>query len=277
MKKILLLFALIGSFAHAQVNLNSSIPAPQVKGIVQTVNGGIGISSVGLTGCPKVTNGTWTINLANCSGSDFPFTINSFTGCNGSLELGATVTNPTCSATYSATPASASITNTDGVSSPTNLTAPFTSGTIVGSFSHNAVTTTTLTLTAVGATTQTATQAYTWNPRIFGGIGTAGATSTVTASGTTAILSTSNVLASLQLGAESVGSVFGPFAPSGQNVYLLLVGGSHTFVDTGTGFPFAFNTPTAVSFTNANGVVVSMFLYQSSNPLTGTFNIRVAS
>jgi hypothetical protein len=276
MKKLLLLFAMFAPLAHAQVNLNTSIPAPQVKGIVQNVNGGTGINSAGLTGCPKVTSGVWTVTLANCS-SGFPFTINSFTGCNGSLELGATVTNPTCSATYSSTPASANITNTDGVSSPTNLSSPFTSGTIVGSFSHNAVTTTTLTLTAIGDTTQTATQAYTWNPRIFGGVGTAGATATVTASGTTAILSTSNVLASLQLGAETVGSVFGPFTPSGQSVYLLLKGGSHTFVDVGTGFPFAFNTPTAVSFTNVNGVVVSLFLYQSTNPLTGTFNIRVAS
>jgi len=276
MKKLVLLFALFAPFCHAQVNLDTRIPAPQVKGIVQPANGGIGISSVGLTGCPKVAAGVWTISLANCS-AGFPFTINSFTGCNGSLELGATVTNPTCSATYSSMPASAQITNTDGISSPTNLSSPFTSGTIVGSFSHTAVATTTLTLTAVGDTTQTATQAYTWNPRIFGGLSTSGATSTVTASGATAILSTGGVLASLQLGAETVGSVFGPFTPSGQNVYLLLKGGSHTFVDVGTGFPFAFNTPTAVSFTNVNGVVVSMFLYQSTNPLTGTFNIRVAS
>lgn len=276
MKILTFILLLLPCSLLAQVNLNSSIPAPQVKGIVQDVNGGTGINSTGLTGCPKVTSGVWTITLANCS-SGFPFTINSFTGCNGSLELGATVTNPTCSATYSSTPASANITNTDGVSSPTNLSSPFTSGTIVGSFSHTTVTTTTLTLTAIGDTTQTATQAYTWNPRIFGGVGAAGATSTVTASGTTAILSTSNVLASLQLGAETVGSVFGPFNPSGQSVYLLLKGGTHSFVDVGTGFPFAFNTPTSVSFTNVNGVVVSLFLYQSTNALTGNFTIRVAS
>lgn len=274
--KLFLSLFLLPLAASAQVNLNTTIPAPQVKGIVQPVNGGTGISTVGLTGCPKVTSGVWTVTLANCS-SGFPFTINSFTGCNGSLELGATITNPTCSATYSSTPVSANITNTDGVSSPTNLSTPFTSGTIVGSFVHTAIATTTLTLTAVGATTQTATQQYTWNPRIFGGLGAAGATSTVTASGTTAILSNSAVLASLQLGAEAVGSTFGPFTPSSQNVYLFLIGGSHTFVDISTGFPFVFNTPTAVSFTNANGVVVSMFLYQSTNTLTGTFNIRVAS
>lgn len=276
MKKLLIALALLAPLAHAQVNLNTTIPAPQVKGIVQPVNGGTGISTAGLTGCPKVTSGVWTVTLANCT-SGFPFTINSFTGCNGSLELGATVTNPVCAATYSSLPASAAITNTDGVSSPTNLTTPFTSGTITGSFVHTVVTTTTLTLTAIGATTQTATQTYTWNPRIFGGIGASGATSTVTASGTTAILSTSDVLASIQLGAETVGQSFGPYSPSGQNIYLLLMGGSHTFIDAGTGFPFAFNTPTAVSFVNANGVTVSMFLYQSTNPLTGTFTPKVAS
>lgn len=277
MKKLFLLFALFAPAVYAQVNLNTTIPAPQVKGVLQPNNGGTGLDSSGVTGCPKVTSGVWTINLANCSGSTFPFTINSFTGCNGTVELGTTITNPVCAATYSSNPASAAITNTDGISSPTNLSTPFTSGTITGSFNHTAIATTTITLTATGASTQTATQAYMWQPRIFGGMGASGATSTVTASGTTAILSTSDVLANVQLGAETVGLSFGPFSPSGQNIYLLLIGGSHTFIDAGTGFPFAFNTPTAVSFTNIHGVVVSMFLYQSTNSLTGTFTPKVAS
>jgi hypothetical protein len=205
------------------------------------------------------------------------FTILSFTGCNGVLELGATVTNPVCTATYSSTPTSASITNTDGISSPTNLVSPFTNTTITGSFVHTSIATTTMTLTAVGTSTQTATQTYTWNPRIFGGIGNAGATSTVTASGTNAVLSTSNVIPSLQYGAETVGQTFGPFSPSGQTVYLLLMGGSHTFIDVGTGFPFAFNAPLTVSFVNAYGVTVTMYLYASTNTLTGTFTPKVAS
>lgn len=273
--KFLLVF-LFPLAVSAQVNLNTTIPAPQVKGIVQSNNGGLGLDSHSLTGCPRVDAGVWSVSPANCAASA-PFAILSFTGCNGTVELGFHVVNPTCSATYSATPSSANITNTDGISSPTNLTNPFTTQTITANFSHTAIATNTLTLTAIGTSTQTATQAYQWQPRIFGGLGASGATSTVTASGTNAILSTSNTIGTLQLGAESVGSVFGPFAPSGQKVYLLLIGGSHTFVDTGTGFPFAFNTGVAVSFTNVNGVVVSMFLYQSTNNLTGTFNIRVAS
>lgn len=226
---------------------------------------GIGLACV-------TTSNTVTINIATA------FTINSFTGCNGALEIGTTIVSPTCSATYSATPASASITNTDGVDSPLTLTTPFTSGTIVGTFRHTTAATTTITLTAVGGSTQTATQTYTWAERIFGGVGATGATSSVTSSGTTAILSTSDVLPTAQLGVETVGEVFGPYSPSGQNVYLLLVGGSHTFTDNCTGFPFAFNAPISVSFVNSQGLTLSMFLYASTNPLTGScFSPKVAS
>lgn len=220
------------------------------------------------------TSGT-TITISQATA----FTINSFTGCAGALELGAHQVNPAFSATYSTTPGSAAITNTDSISSPTNLTSPYTSGTVSGTFTHNSIATTTFTLTAVGSSTQTASCNDTWNPRIFGGVGTPGATSSVTASGTTAVLSTSDVLSSLQLGAETVGQVFGPFTPNNQDIYLLLTGGSHTFVDNATGFTIPFNSPIAVTFVNANGTSVSMFLYsttfQSGPGITA--NVRVAS
>jgi len=216
------------------------------------------------TGLSCTTSGN-TINI-NLTGG--VFTINSFTGCSSSLELGATITNPTCSATYSSTPTSAYIINSDNVDSPLILSSPFTSGTIVGSFSHSFATTTTFTLTASnGSTSPTATQSMTWNPRIFGGVGAAGATSTVTASGTTAVLSTGDALSSLGLGAETIGQTLGSYTPSSQNIYLLLLGGSHTFTDACNGFPFVVNSPTSVSFVNANGVTVSMYLYQSTNVL----------
>lgn len=273
---IALLCVIVGS-AGAQVNLNTSIPAPQVKGIVQPINGGFGLDSSAANGCPKVSGGVWTISAANCGGTASPFSITTFSGCFGALELGATVTNPTFTATYSSPPTSAAITNTDGVNSPTSLTTPFTSGVVVGNFSHAAVATTTFTLSAVGSSTQTATCSDTWNPRVFGGVGTAGATSTVTASGTTAILSNGNVLQSSGLGYEAVGQSFGPYTPSGQIVYLLLMGNSHTFIDANTGFPFAFNAPVAVSFVNANGVTVSMWRYDSTNTLTGNFTPKIVS
>ena len=226
---------------------------------------------------PYLWNGAIYTEQGNlCSGGS-GFTINSFTGCARSLELGQTVTNPTCVATYTGVPSSASITNTDMIDSPLALVSPFTSGTIVGSFHHSTIATTTVTLTAIGLSTQTATQQYTWQPRIFGGVGTAGATSTVTASGATAVLSTSDALPSAGLGAETVGQTFGPYTPSAQNVYLLLLGGSHTFIDAGTGFPCAFNPPITVTFVNEFGVTVTMYLYQSTNPLYGTYTPKVAS
>ena len=203
-----------------------------------------------------------------------PFTINSFSGCAGSLELGAAQTNPAFTATYSTTPSSAAITNTDGISSPTNLTSPYTSGTVTGTFTHSAIATTTFTLTA---NSQTATCTDTWNPRIFAGLGTSGATG-ATASGTSAVLvGATGTLASAGLGNETVGETFGPFMPTAQNIYLLLTGSSHTFTDANTGFPFAVNSPTPVTFVNQYGVSLTLYLYQSTNSLTGNFSPRVAS
>lgn len=248
---------------------------------------GPGVTSLKASGFPPLQNAITIVCNSGISctqsgqtitfGIPVPFAINSFAGCAGVLELGATQTNPAFTASYSVTPASANITNTDGISSPLILSTPFTSGTVTGSFTHSVVATTTFTLTAVGSTTQTASCSDSWQPRIFGGVGNAGATSTVTASGTTAVLSTSDVLPSLQLGAETVGETFGPFSPSSQAVYLLLVGGSHTFTDNLTGFPFAFNAPIAVTFVNTNGVSVTMFLYQSTNDLFLPVQPRVAS
>jgi hypothetical protein len=217
-----------------------------------------------------VSGSTITISIAAV------FVINSFTG-GRTVEAGFVVVNPTFMATYSNTPLSASITNTDNIDSPFILTTPFTSATLSGSFVHAGNFTTTFTLSAVNGTTQTAQQQIIWQPAIFGGVGTAGATSSVTASGTTAVLSTGSVLPRTQLGAETVGQVFGPYSPSGQAVYLLLTGSSHTFIDANTGFPFAFNAPITVSFVNVNGTTITMYLYQSINSLTGSYAPKITS
>lgn len=217
-----------------------------------------------------ISGNTITISLA------VTFVITSFTG-GETVELGFSVINPVFSASYSVTPASAQISNTEGINSPFGLTSPFTSATITGTFVHSTIEVTTFTLSATQATTQTATQQIAWEPRIFGGVGATGASSTVTASGTTAVLSTSDVLPSAGLGAEAVGQTIGSYNPSGQCIYLLLTGGSHTFTDANTGFPMAFNASTTVSFVNVNGVTVGMYLYQSTNLLTGNFVPKVAS
>jgi hypothetical protein len=193
-------------------------------------------------------------------------------------ELGQQYVNPTFVAAYNGVPTAVAITNTDGLASPTNLVSPFSSVTLAATFSHNTPATTTFTLTATnGAQTATATRFFTWSQRIFGGIGAQGANSSVAAVGNTALLSTGDALPTLQLGVEQVGQTFGPYNPSGQAIYLFLAGGTHTFVDANTGFPFAFNTPITVTFINQFGVTITMYLYQSTNALTGSFAPKVTS
>ena len=230
-------------------------------------------TGITVTGSGTLTN-PYVISLA------IAFAINSFTG-GQSGEIGQTFTNPDFSATYAGTPTSANITNTDSINSPFPLSSPYTSASVTGTFMHTTAHTTTFTLSASnGTTTATATQDITWAERIFGGVGEAGATSTVTASGTTAVLSTTDAIPSAGLGIEAVGQTFGPYYPSGQAVYLLLSGGSHTFIDANTGFPFAFNAPLAVTFVNQYGESIQMYLYQSTNSLTsgtGGFAPKIAS
>ena len=246
------------------------------SGIPVQINEGVTsiTPAAGLTCLPMVAgscSGNVTVYLSSA------FAISSFTGCGGTLEVGQSIAFPTCSATYSAPPTRATITNSDSIDSPLVMTSPFTSATISGSFSHSTSTTTTITLTAIGSSTQTATQVYSWVPRIFGGVGAAGATSSISARGTTAVLSNGSVLSSAGLGIEHIGQTFGPFSPSGQNVYLLLTGSTHTFTDALTGFAFTFNAPTTVTFVNQYGATVTMYLYQSTNALTGTFEPKIGS
>jgi len=208
------------------------------------------------------------------------FSITSF-NCSlcGTVEIGATITNPAFTVSYSATPTSAAITNTAGISSPTTLTTPFTGATVTGAFTLSTQGSITFTLTAVGASTKATTKAIVVNPRSFGGVGAAGATSSVTASGTTAVLSTGAILTSAGLLSTpvNVSAAFGTYSPSLQKIYILCTGGSRTFKDSVTGFSFAFNAPTAVSFVNANGVTVTMYLYESTNLLSGPYSILVVS
>jgi len=198
-------------------------------------------------------------------------TITSFTGCSGSLELGQTVSSPTCSIAYSGTPTGATITNTDSVDSPLVLSNPYTSGTIAGSFSHSSVATTAITVTAQPGSV-TAGQNFTWNPRIFDGTGASGGATGATASGTTAVLvGDTGTLASAQLGAETVGTTF-VFNLTGNYFYMLLVGAGHTF--TVNGFPASLSS-TPVSFVNQYGVTVSMHLYVAPTFGTGTYTVVV--
>jgi hypothetical protein len=209
------------------------------------------------------------------------FSITSFTG-GSTVEVGATVTNPTFTAAYSSTPASASITNTDGIDSPLTLSTPFTSGTVVGSFSHSSVATVTFTLTAISTSTKSASSSILFLARTFSGLATAGATS-ATASGTSAVLvgATGTLTGTTGFGglfASIVGQSFGPFNPTAQKIDILTPHTSsvHTFKDQ-NGFGFPMNSPTTFTFTNANAATISMDLYESTNLLSTTFTITVST
>lgn len=254
-----------------------------LTGPVTAMGPGSAASTITPTG---VTAGTYsgaaiTVNAAGqITFAGTPFTINTFT-CNvcGTVEIGFTTASPASgSLSYSnpTTPTSASV--FDGANTAT-LSTPFTSWSLAHTYASSTIgASTTFTATALGnAQTKTATQSVTWQPRYFGGVGAPGATSSVTASGTTAVLSTTDVLTSAGLADSQVGSVIGTYSPSGQSIYLLLRGGSHTFTDNNTGFAMAFNSPTAVTFVNQYGVSVSMFLYQTTFTLTGAFAPKVAS
>jgi hypothetical protein len=216
------------------------------------------------------------------------FAITAFyeTGGISVVEVGVTVTNPSFTASYSSSPGSANITNSYNIDSPLNLISPYTSGTVVGAFTAggSAVTYVSFTLQAIAATTQYDYTYIYWEIRDYGGVGAAGATSSVTSSvypaTATATLSTGDVLSDQGLfyGPEGIGTLYGPFSPSAQKIYLLLQGGSHTFKDANTGFGFAFNAPTTVTFTNQYGVSgITMYLYESQFLLSATFTIEVAS
>lgn len=217
------------------------------------------------------TSGTpgWRIRQLTADDIAAGFSIESFTG-GETVEVGATVTNPTFAASYSSLPTSAAITNTDGTDSPLTLTTPFTAGTVTGAFTHAAVAVVTFTLTAVqGGNTKTASQTLNFYSRAFAGIGTAGASS-ATASGTSAVLNGGDgTLPNAGLSASIVGETFGPFAPSTQKLYVLCphTGSPHTWKDPATGFAFAMNAPTTFSFTNVEGAALSYDLYESTNLL----------
>ena len=274
MKKLFLILALgTVPLAAQTVNPNQIRPsATPTNSVMRTVGSTTAWGSVA---------GGDGINITDIGGvltfSQGPvFGFSSFTcTTSGTYELGTSIASPTnCTAAYT-TPASAA-TLTDGTHNVV-LSSPYTSGSLPYSYVCGTTTPTTLTFSqtatpASGGSPKTANATAGCSPRYFGGVGAAGATSSVTASGTTAVLSNGAVLASAGISNAQVGVTIGSYSPINQKVYVLLIGNSHTvWTDNLTGFAFVMGTPTAVSFTNQNGSVVSMYLYESINLLSGTY------
>lgn len=241
-----------------------------------------------------VTAGTY-INTAFTIGADGriiaagpPFS--AFLSCTSNItctnvEAGLSTINPagfTASYANPTLPTSASL--SDGINSPVTLTTPFTSASLPHSYCtiSDGVKTWTFTLTASGnGQTQTSSQQENCLPRNFGGIGTVGATG-ASASGTNATLAgATGTLSGTTNGGglfvNPIGVSFGTYSPSGQKIYIIIQGGTHTFVDSLTGFAFVMNTPTLISFLNINGVTIAMYIYESNLLLTGNYAPKVVT
>lgn len=241
-----------------------------------TLGSALDIASGTLNAAPTgVTPGQYTIGgqvmNVNSSGQitalGNPFTATfTCTQC-GTYENGYSITSASGTISYAnpSTPTSASV--GDGTSTDT-LASPFTSWTLGYTYTTN----TTFTLTAVGdGQTVTHTASITFLPRVFGGVGTAGATG-ATASGSSAALSgATGTLASNGLSSQST---WGPYTANNQKVYVLSLGASCSF--TSGGFAFPMLSPTTVAFTNQYGSVVSMYLYESANLLSSSVTLQGA-
>jgi hypothetical protein len=199
------------------------------------------------------------------------------------VECGFTVTNPSFAASYSSPASSATIVNTDAIDSPLVLSPPYTSGTVIGSFSHSVVdSVVTFTLSAYSGALNRLDYAYIyWEPRSFGGLGSAGAVSATATGVPSAILNGGlGTLSDEGIQYTDVGNAYGPFNPISQKIYLLLqhTASPHTFKDqNGFAFSMTGSSPTVFNFTNQYGAVISMDLYESLNNLSTTFTITVTS
>ena len=242
----------------------------QVATVVGLDGHALSCASLGANYVPVSDNGTSFVCQQLTLDQIAPaFAITGFTcsTCSG-YEVGQTVASPTTfTAGYTSTPASASI--SDGTHTDT-LSSPFTSGLLAYSYELNSPGAVTYTLTAVGATTKTATQSSSWNWRTFYGVGTCGATS-ATASGTSAVLNGSaGTIGTWGLGTNS-GTV--SVSPSTQCIYFLLSTSGHTF--TVNGFGTTFSESTVSGFTNQYGRTVTMYLYSTPSFLSGTYSVVV--
>ena len=184
------------------------------------------------------------------------------------MEAGSTTASPAnFTATYTSAATSGSVSDGTNTSTLTPPNASSQSGSLAHTYCTvgQGITTISFTATAIAATTQTSVLGITCTFRTFSGAGTASATG-ATASGASAVLAgATGTLASAGLGNQGSYSC----TASGQKCYVLMQGGSHTF--TSGGFSFPMNTPTAVTFVNVNGVSVPLYLYESTNVLSGTF------
>lgn len=261
-------------------NVNEIINSVNGNGYVNTIsnttwlfNGsayvelGGGAGCTGPTGNYSLNNQVATLDSGCVAAIGSPFAVSISCTFSGTRETGNATTSPqTCNFGYSnGTPASGTL--HDSVVNTITLTTPFTSGVLAHAYTTNQ--TFTVNATSTGSQNASNSVGLSFLTREFAGIGTAGATG-ATASGTSAVLvGATGTIPSAGLGTQSV---YGPFTPSNQKIYVLGLSNSCTF--TSGGFAFPMNAPVTFSFVNQYGSTVTLYDYESVNLLSATFTLN---
>jgi hypothetical protein len=260
---------------------NTGLGSPGVRlwnGVAFTPIGS-GSGGSGLTGSYTITSGEIIgLNTGSVVSLGFPCTISSFTAAQ-TVEIGTAIVAPTLSIGYSNCAGlitAAQVTNTAGVQSPLALSTPYTTAAYSGTFNLNTQGAITFTASATGATNSSNLN-YNYDYRSYAGVGTSGATN-CTASGsvgapTCTLVGATGVLNSAALN-TSGGGFTSNLNPSGQFMYFMLYGCSHTF--TVNTFATVF-TSVAATYTSLGGATVSSgyCFYTSPGSYTGAYTVVV--
>ncbi len=112
---------------------------PQVKGVLPVGNGGFGIDTQGLTGCPAENNGVWTVSAANCATAGNG--VNAIQGPSGMTTGTVYLTGNAVSqsgSTFTITNSGGTLTNLNTGTWPSWLTPTITTGTTTPTLSVSA-------------------------------------------------------------------------------------------------------------------------------------------
>lgn len=187
----------------------------------------------------------------------------------GTVEIGATVTNPAFTASYTGGPAtSASI--TDSESNPAlTLSSPYTAGTMPHSYNkstNNASVSFTLSAHK-GSIVDTSQVSYAWRPRAYWGVSS-------NASGSNEAFI--EALSSSAL-AASRATTLSLTAGTGEYIYYAYPASYGAATFTVGGFEGGFDLVSAlIVVTNTNGVTQNYRLYRSTNPSLGATTVVVS-
>lgn len=194
------------------------------------------------------------------------FTVSLHLTGSSQVELGQTVVTPAFTATYTRTPTSSILTDNQG-NLPKDVTLTPNAFSSDNTYIFTTISTVNFTLTAspAGGPVRTGNASITWLARYYYGVGPAGSSSA-------AFIQTlgNSFLAS------SRNTTFTVTAGSTEKIYVAYPASFGAATFTIGGFTGGFLSPSTVSVTNAFGVTISYFLYESLNTNLGTTTVQVS-